>query len=51
MERKQSEIPFQMTRVKIEPEYKNFEGWKTDITSITNYAELPGKMKIYIELS
>lgn len=42
------EIPFQMLRMKVEPIYKNFEGWKTDITSIRSFEGLPGKMKLYI---
>jgi adenylosuccinate synthase len=42
-------VPFQMNKVNIEPVYKSFEGWKTDITAMTNYAELPQQMKNYIE--
>ena len=42
-------VPFQMTRVKIDPVHKNFEGWQTDITAIDNYAALPQKMKEYID--
>ena len=45
----QNHVPFQMNRVKINPVYKSFEGWKTDITAINNYAALPQKMKHYIE--
>jgi adenylosuccinate synthase len=41
-------IPFQMNRVKIEPVYKSFEGWKQDITGITDYASMPQQMKKYI---
>jgi adenylosuccinate synthase len=42
-------VPFQMNKLNIEPVYKSFEGWKTDITAMTNYAELPQQMKNYIE--
>jgi len=38
-----------MNKLNIEPVYKSFEGWKTDITAMTNYAELPQEMKNYIE--
>ncbi len=42
-------VPFQMNKVNIEPVYKSFEGWKTDITAMTAYSELPHQMKNYIE--
>jgi adenylosuccinate synthase len=42
------EVPFQMTRVKIEPVLQSFEGWKTDITAIKNYDDLPEKMRQYV---
>ena len=42
-------VPFQMSKVKIEPTHKTFEGWKTDITAITNYTDLPQNMKVYID--
>ncbi|MEO6489651.1 MAG: adenylosuccinate synthase [Ferruginibacter sp.] len=41
-------VPFQMNRVKIEPVYKNFSGWKTIVSEINNYSDLPEKMKTYI---
>jgi len=41
-------VPFQMNRVNIEPSYKSFEGWKTVISAMDDYAVLPEKMKIYI---
>ena len=44
-----SYVPFQMNRIQIEPMYKSFEGWQTNITQITDYASLPGKMKNYID--
>jgi len=43
-----SYVPFQMNKVPIEPVYKSFEGWQTDITNLNDYASLPQKMKDYI---
>ena len=43
-----NQIPFQMMRASIEPVYKKFKGWKTDITSIKNFNNLPGEMNTYI---
>ena len=42
------EVPFQMTRVNIEPELQTFRGWKTDITAIRAEKDLPGAAKEYI---
>ena len=44
-----SEIPFQMNRVKIEPQLQSFEGWKKDTTTLKKYDELPGKMREYVQ--
>ena len=44
-----SEIPFQMNRLKIEPVLESFQGWKSDITSLKKYDNLPEKMKEYIQ--
>lgn len=41
-------VPFQMNGLNIEPVYKSFEGWQTDITAINTHAALPQKMKEYI---
>ena len=43
-----TEIPYQMLRLDVKPEYKSFEGWKTDISAIKLFDELPTKMKDYI---
>lgn len=43
-----TEVPFQMTRVDIEPVYKGFAGWNTDSTSIKDAALLPPDMQSYI---
>lgn len=43
------EIPFQMNRVTIEPEWKSFQGWNTGITEMRAAAELPSAMTQYID--
>jgi len=43
------EVPFQMTRVAIDPKYKSFAGWNTDSTQIKDAALLPSNMSTYIE--
>ncbi len=43
-----NKIPFQMEGMNIEPVYKEFSGWKTDITSIKSMEDLPAEMKTYI---
>jgi len=42
------EIPFQMTRVSIEPELKSFPGWNTDTSKIKKEADLPAAARSYI---
>jgi adenylosuccinate synthase len=42
-------VPFRMDRMTIEPLYKSFEGWKTDITAISSYEAMPAQMKTYID--
>ena len=42
------EVPFQMMKMQIEPTYKSFEGWKSDITGIKTFDALPARMKEYI---
>jgi adenylosuccinate synthase len=42
-------VPFQINRVQIDPVYKCFDGWQTDITEIDQYEGLPAKMKYYID--
>ena len=45
---KTDQVPFQMMKMKIEPVYKEFRGWKTDITGIKTFKGLPDTMKTYI---
>jgi len=44
-----NEIPFQMNKVKIEPQLQSFDGWKKDTTSLKKYDELPEKMREYVQ--
>ncbi len=41
-------VPFQMNKVDIEPMYKVFAGWKKNITTISDFADMPHEMKTYI---
>ncbi len=43
-----NKIPFQMHGMEIRPLYKKFAGWKTDITLIKKFGDLPAEMKTYI---
>ena len=43
------EVPFQMSRLKIEPIHKNFKGWNIDTTKISEAAKLPAQMSSYID--
>ncbi len=42
------QVPFQMTRLDIQPVLKSFNGWNKDITSITTPENLPDEMKSYV---
>jgi adenylosuccinate synthase len=48
-EKETKQIPFQMDGMKIEPLYKEFKGWKKNITSIKSFKELPAEMGVYIK--
>lgn len=41
-------VPFQMNRLNINPVYKSFEGWNTVISGISQFENMPDKMKTYI---
>ncbi|MBK9959004.1 MAG: adenylosuccinate synthase [Chitinophagaceae bacterium] len=41
-------IPFQMNKLEITANYQSFEGWKTDITKINQFAAIPPTMKKYV---
>lgn len=44
-----AEVPFQMSRVKIDAAYQQFKGWNTDSSVINNAANLPADMSTYIQ--
>ena len=44
-----SQVPFQMTWNKIDPQYQSFKGWNTDITAMKNMEELPKEMNEYVD--
>jgi adenylosuccinate synthase len=44
-----NEVPFQMSKVQIEPNYKSFKGWNEDTTQIRDAAKLPQAMSSYID--
>jgi adenylosuccinate synthase len=46
---KTEQVPFQMNRVEIKPEWTSFKGWNTDITQIREFSELPAEMKTYMD--
>jgi adenylosuccinate synthase len=46
--KEQSQVPYQMMKTKIEPQYKTFPGWQSDITKIKSFENLPVQMKEYI---
>ena len=43
-----TEIPFS-NELKIEPGYKDMDGWKEDISSVRDYKNLPANLKKFIE--
>ncbi len=47
--KKTAQVPFQMNRVKIVPEWKSFPGWNCDITNIRKATVLPDQMKDYVK--
>src|SRR5438105_4393352 len=44
-----TEIPFQMTRINIEPVYKQFDGWNISTSAAKSPAELPEAVKQYVQ--
>jgi len=43
------EVPFQISKIKIEPVYKPFKGWNTDTTSAKSESDLPATMIDYVQ--
>lgn len=44
-----NQVPFQMEKLKLEPVYKSFQGWKTDSTHLKDFQNLPNTMKTYVQ--
>ena len=42
------QVPFQMTKVDITPEWKGFKGWKTGIETFRSASQLPAAMTDYV---
>lgn len=42
------QVPYQMTKMSIEPVYKKFRGWNKDITAIKSIDTIPETMRSYI---
>src|SRR5438128_5294850 len=43
------EVPFQISKVKVEPVYESFDGWNMDTTGVKQSADLPVTMKDYVK--
>lgn len=46
---KTAEVPFQMNKLDIKPEWRSFPGWNSDITQLRTFDELPVQMKEYVD--
>lgn len=44
-----AQVPFQMEGISLQPLYKEFPGWKTEITQIKEFKKIPGEMETYID--
>ncbi|MEY2594886.1 MAG: hypothetical protein RL634_798 [Bacteroidota bacterium] len=47
--KEEKSVPYQLNKVNIDPTYKKFNGWMTDISKIKQHADLPAAMKVYID--
>jgi adenylosuccinate synthase len=43
------EIPFEFNTMEIKPVLHSYEGWKTDLAGCKSYAELPERLRNYLE--
>ncbi len=46
--KEQQQVPYQMTKVNIEPVYQLMKGWNKDVSKMKDYSELPEIMKTYV---
>ena len=42
------QVPFQMHKAQIEPTYKSFEGWQTDLQAFDSFETMPAAIKEYL---
>jgi adenylosuccinate synthase len=49
LQRRKILSPYNIEPENVTPVYKNFKGWKADLTGMTTYEELPIELKEYIE--
>jgi adenylosuccinate synthase len=42
-------LPYNIEEENVQPVYKEFKGWKADLTGMSTYDELPKELKAYIE--
>ncbi len=47
--KEEKEVPYQLSKVNIEPTYKKFKGWMTDISKLKKHTDLPEAMTTYID--
>jgi len=46
---KQNQLPFDLTKQKIEPVYRAFEGWQSSLDDLDTFDQLPAKLQAYID--
>lgn len=46
--KERKEVPYEISKAKIEPQYQSFTGWNTDTTSVKDQASLPATMNEYV---
>ncbi|MGB1241891.1 MAG: adenylosuccinate synthase [Chitinophagales bacterium] len=46
---KQNYLPFDLTKQKIEPVYRTFEGWQSSLDNLETFDQLPQKLQTYIQ--
>jgi adenylosuccinate synthase len=44
-----NQVPFQMNKVDVQPVYKSFQGWNTNITQVKTFDTMPAQMATYID--
>ena len=47
--KKINHLPYSIEKEHVTPVYTEFKGWQKDLTTITNFAEIPSELKDYIQ--